>query len=233
MKDMDVNTNSQGCETEENRIPSLANFEICRGEIEELFEEYGSVLAPRIVEYEVEQCEFPVEVLNEIRAIYAHLYRASVASNESDITGNVKKAKSHSKRAVLDCYKYLCVTYDNRFHEFFKKFGYINWTKSNLSADVVAIDNKRRQAVETLRKAKVKESTEKSSGDEVCDPNEDYRILYRRAHAEYIQLMDMLSKLETKIVDGYSIVSRFPAQWVALLGICGTALGFLLGYILR
>lgn len=232
MSSMDLNRNSQESLAEEDRNPSLDNFKICQKEIEELFEEYGKVLVPRIVEYEVEQCEFPVEVLNEIRAIYAHLYRASVAPKDSDIIGNIEKAKSHSKRAVLDCYKYLCVTYDNRFHEFFRKFGYINWSKSGLLNDMGIIDNKRKNAVATLRKAKEKESTEKLSGHENITPEEDYRLLYKQAHDEYLQLMVLLESLEAKIIDGHTVVSRFPAQWLALAGVCGTILGLVLGYFL-
>lgn len=56
---------------------SLDNLIQNREKLEELLEEYGNTLAPCIVEYEAETCEFPVEILNEIRAIYAHLYRAS------------------------------------------------------------------------------------------------------------------------------------------------------------
>lgn len=232
MSSMDLYRDSQGEHNEETSIPSLDNFKICQKEVEELFAEYGNVLVPRIVEYEVEQCEFPVEVLNEIRAIYAHLYRASIAPKDSDIVGNIKKARSHSKRAVLDCYKYLCVTYDKRYHQFFSKFGYINWSKSNLLNDVGAIDNKRKNAVDTLRRAKEKESTEKLSGYENIAPEEDYRLLYKQAHSEYLQLMVMLEELETKIIAGHTVVSRFPAHWIAIIGVCGAILGFALGFFL-
>lgn len=209
--------------------PDINRLMNCKEDLEELLFEYGNVLAPRIVEYEVERCEFPVEVLNEIRAIYAHIYRATVATVDSDAKGNLHKAKSHSKRAVLDCYKYLCVTYDDRYHEFFKKFSYINWSKSGLIEDVVAIDEKRKTAVDILRKAKTQESTERFSGSK---PTSDYRELYKSAYCEYIELMGMLMVLENKVLDGYTITSKFPAAVVTLVGIIGIAVGICLGLLL-
>lgn len=209
--------------------PSIYNLMECKEDLEELLFEYGNVLAPRIVEYEVERCEFPVEVLNEIRAIYAHIYRASVATAGRDATRNLRKAKSHSKRAVLDCYKYLCVTYDNRYHEFFKKFNYINWTKSELIEDVVAIDKKRKEAVDILRQAKTQESTERFSG---VNPPSDYRQQYKRAYCEYVELMKLLTVLENKILDNYTIVSKFPATAITLAGVAGVTIGVILGLLL-
>lgn len=212
--------------------PNLDNLSYCKQDFEELLQEYGDVLAPRIIEYEVERCEFPVEVLNEIRAIYAHIYRASVASNNQDIEGNIGKAKSHSKRAVLDCYKYLCVTYDRYYHEFFKRFGYINWDKSHLMDEVDAVDKKRTLAVEALKKAKIQESTETTSEISSIDPNQDYRILYAKAYNEYVELATMIRELETAILEKKSIVSRFPAFLVAAIGALGLVAGFILGFIL-
>ena len=211
------------------QMPDFDKLMVCKADLEELLFEYGNVLAPRIVEYEVERCEFPVEVLNEIRAIYAHIYRAAVATVESDAKGNIQKAKSHSKRAVLDCYKYLCVTYDNRYHDFFKKFSYINWSKSGLIEDVVAIDEKRKSAVDVLRKAKTQESTERFSG---ANPASDYRELYKNAYSEYIELMQLIAALENKVLDGYTIVSKFPAAVVTLVGVVGVAIGVICGLFL-
>ena len=215
-----------------SQTPNIDILVDCKSDLESLLFEYGNVLAPRIVEYEVERCEFPVEVLNEIRAIYAHIYRATVATNKTDAEGNLKKAKSHSKRAVLDCYKYLCVTYDNRYHEFFKKFDYINWTKSNLEEDIAALDSQRRAAVDKLKLAKTKESTEQYSGAPSSDSTIDYRDLYKCAYEEYVELMDMVANLENKILGGFDIVSKFPASLITAVGFLGIAVGVFLGIFL-
>lgn len=213
-------------------IPSFKYIEACQDDLQALLLEYGTQLAPRIVEYEVEQCEFPVEVLNEIRSIYAHLYRASVAIDINDAIGNITKAKSHSKRAILDCYKYLCVTYDERYHGFFKKFNYINWSKSGFIKEIGQIDQKRASAVELLRRAKVQESTEAKSGNPDANDTEDYRDLYKKAYEAYYELNQLLLTFEGKIIEGHSIVARFPMQWVLLFGLGGCIVGYILGLLL-
>ena len=207
--------------------PTLENLLVCKQEVEELLEEYGSVLAPRIIEYEVEKCEFPIEVLNEIRAIYAHLYRASVTSRPEDIGENISKAKSHSKRAILDCYKYLCVHYDDYYHQFFKKFGYINWSKSRLNDKIKQIDFQRQHAVEALRLAKLRESTSESARTK----EDDYRNLYQKAYEEYLELVKMTYELEKNIESSPKVVSRFPALAYTMVGVCGIVIGVILGLL--
>lgn len=223
-----------GQKTREAKIekPSFNRLQQCSNDLEELLAEYGSVLSPKIVEYEVEKCEFPVEVLNEIRSIYAHLYRASI-SEGSDVSSNIRKAKSHSKRAILDCYKYLCIAYDDRYHDFFRKFDYINWSKSNLEQKIVEIDKMRSAAVTNLKNAKIRESTEKGSGS--CNQDsgtDDYRSVYKQAYEKYLQLTEMLEELEDTIVNTPTVVSKFPGQWVALIGLGCIILGFFIGYFI-
>ena len=81
---------------------NLQVFQPYLREVEELFNLYANIINPLIIEYEVEKTEFPVEILNEIRAIVSHLVRASVSSDDSEVHENIKKSKSHAKRAILD-----------------------------------------------------------------------------------------------------------------------------------
>lgn len=192
---------------------SLDNLIQNREKLEELLEEYGNTLAPCIVEYEAETCEFPVEILNEIRAIYAHLYRASVSTLETDAQKNVDKALSHSKRAVIDGYKYLCVAYDDRYHNFFNKFKYINWKRSNLMNSIIDIDLKRQEAVSLLKHAKLVESTENGNNES----NEDKcKELYKDAYSSYVELKSLLSDLEIKLAST-SVTTTFPRNLFILI----------------
>lgn len=224
---MDKNAQSHG-----NNIqaPSFEKLGAHKKDIECLFAEYGSVLAPKIVEYEVEQCLFPVEVLNEIRSIYAHLYRASVSERIEDTASNIAKARSHSKRAALDCYKYLCVAYDERYHKFFDRFNYINWDKSGFSEDILGIDRTRQLAVKMLQEAKTRESTEGASGE--GHRSNEYINDYRDAYDKYKALMDMIADLEEKVVNGQSIVSRVPVKLLILLGMGGIIIGLIIGLLI-
>lgn len=225
---MDVDIRRCDNVDEEHEMPSLDKLQQYGSKIEELLGEYGTVLAPKIVEYEVENCEFPIEILNEIRAIYAHLYRASISKSDEDTCSNIDKAKSHSKRAVLDCYKYLCVTYDNRYHEFFKKYSYVDWNRSGLQSDIQMIDEQRAKAVQNLRRAKTLESTEKTSNDSSAD---SYRHLYELSYNDYLRLMQKINELSTKMARNGGIVSKVPYFFICLSVVLGIACLFLLSMI--
>lgn len=225
---MDVDIRRCDSSNEEYTKPSLDKLQKYNSKIEELLEEYGTVLAPKIVEYEVENCEFPIEVLNEIRAIYAHLYRASVSKSDEDTCSNIDKAKSHSKRAVLDCYKYLCVTYDDRYHEFLKRYSYVDWSRSGLQSDIQAIDEQRAKAVHNLRRAKTLESTEKTSNGSSVD---SYRQLYELSYNDYLTLMQKINELSAKMARNGGIVSKIPHFLICLSVVLGVACLFLLSMI--
>lgn len=49
--------------------------------INEVFRIYHEDINPFIVQFEILKNEFPIEIQNEIRAIYGHLVRASIADN--------------------------------------------------------------------------------------------------------------------------------------------------------
>lgn len=42
-----------------------------------------------IVKFESQENIFPIEVLNEIRAIYGHVVRVALADNEQDVSRNI------------------------------------------------------------------------------------------------------------------------------------------------
>lgn len=75
---------------------------------------YRSLIRPYIAALELLDKEFPVEILNEIRAIFQHFARCYNIDSQEDadavIATNTEKAKSHLKRALLDCYKYSCLS---------------------------------------------------------------------------------------------------------------------------
>ena len=112
-------------------------------ELNALLSEYANIVNPLIVEYEVEKNEFPIEMLNEIRAIVGHIVRATATKDDKEISENIRKAHSHVKRATLDGYKYLCVIYDERYWDFFARYDTVDWVDSGLQEDVHSINENR------------------------------------------------------------------------------------------
>lgn len=170
-----------------------------------LCDEYANVISPLIVEYEVEKNEFPIEILNEIRAIVGHVVRAAATKDDTEVSENIKKAHSHAKRATLDGYKYLCVTYDDRYWEFFSRYDNIDWVSSGLQSDVFRINEKRALAVSLLKQAKNSEGLQNDSqranslGEEKLINASSLSAMYQRAYEEYRLLYKMLYELDSKM----------------------------------
>lgn len=87
--------------------PAENSNDVVRNEkIVAIYDAYANVIAPFIVQLEALDGEFPVEILNEIRAIFTHISRCSLAETEVIYQDNIAKAERHVKRAILDCHKY-------------------------------------------------------------------------------------------------------------------------------
>ena len=64
-------------------------------ELEEIYSQYHNSIKIFIGQLEVLQNKFPVEILNEIRAVFSHIAKAYVCENEKVAWENVNKAKGN------------------------------------------------------------------------------------------------------------------------------------------
>ena len=87
-------------------------------ELEEIYSQYHNSIKIFIGQLEVLQNKFPVEILNEIRAVFSHIAKAYVCESEKVAWENVNKAKGHIKRAQLDAYKYMCYAFSKYYIDF-------------------------------------------------------------------------------------------------------------------
>ena len=198
-------------------------------ELNALLSEYANIVNPLIVEYEVEKNEFPIEMLNEIRAIVGHIVRATATKDDKEISENIRKAHSHVKRATLDGYKYLCVIYDERYWDFFARYDTVDWVDSGLQEDVHNINENRRKAVELLRKAKNSEGVENDSQRLSLSAKDHYESMetlskmYKRAYNEYRALFQMLYLLDEKMATLAKQKKLITKRKYGLLSIFGRA----------
>ena len=58
-----------------------------------IYRQYQEIIAHFIVELEVRDKEYPIEIFNEIRSIFTHLSRYKIQGSESD----VMSAENHTK----------------------------------------------------------------------------------------------------------------------------------------
>ena len=76
-----------------------SNFLLAHKEqLDEVFQVYLDDINPFIVQFEILKNEFPIELQNEIRAMYGHLARAAIAATPEEAERNLAKIKSHTKR---------------------------------------------------------------------------------------------------------------------------------------
>lgn len=71
-------------------------------------------IAPFITELEVRDTEYPIEIFNEVRSIFTHLSRYKIQKQAKDLIST----ESHVKRAILDCFKYMCVSMAEEINDF-------------------------------------------------------------------------------------------------------------------
>lgn len=149
-----------------------------------IYETYLSVISPFIIQLEALDGEFPVEILNEIRSIFTHLARCNSTEKEQIYEENIIKAERHVKRAVLDCFKYLCVAYD----EYFRRF-----TKLNRNVDLSFVDNGHFiQKLNSLHNNAVHNKTEAQKNELVAENIEDVFEDYEKAFNSYAAVYNLI-----------------------------------------
>ena len=149
-----------------------------------IYETYLSVISPFIIQLEALDGEFPVEILNEIRSIFTHLARCNSTEKEQIYEENIIKAERHVKRAVLDCFKYLCVAYD----EYFRRF-----TKLNRNVDLSFVDNGYFiQKLNSLHNNAGHNKTEAQKKELVAENIEDVFEDYEKAFNSYAAVYNLI-----------------------------------------
>ena len=190
-------------------------------ELDESFRTYIEDINPFIVKFESQKNEFPIEVLNEIRAIYGHIVRAAMAEDDEDVSRNIGKMKAHSKRALLDCLKYIGIIYHDEYIDFMKRYESVDLTfidNGNFIRDAVKWYN---ESVELWQDAKISE-TSNVSEEVIYDK-------YQDAYEHYVKLHDLLSDAE----EGAAFLQHKATQKELLakksyyIGVAGVVIGVL------
>lgn len=156
--------------------------------LDTVFRMYIEDINPFIVRFEVTKGEFPAEIQNEIRAIYGHLVRASMADTPEQTKSNIEKMKSHSKRALLDCFKYTSILCSDEYDAFMKRYENVDLTyldNGNFLPDAVSCCKSAREA---LKKAKIAEMSNISEND-LFD-------LYQEAYLKFEKLNEKINNAE-------------------------------------
>ena len=177
--------------------------------IKNIYDEYKNTVFPLVAFLEANDAEFPVEILNEVRSIFSHfsrVYDESVTDEEIDC--ELSKAESHLKRAILDCYKYNCIS----LYDFYNRFR----TEYNF-ADLSLIDNGDFLAQITQNFAEGKKRLFEAKTSERKNKHSDE--LYRDFEAAFDLFLKNFNLINSKIALVHK-VSKKP-RWTRFWGTFG------------
>lgn len=144
---------------------------------EKIYWQYQNIIAPFIAELEVRDTEYPIEIFNEIRSVFTHLSRYKLQKSDKDISA----AESHSKRAILDCYKYLCISMEEKVYEFRSEYKDIDLglaDNGKFLPELNRLELKAKKAFKLAKETEVKNE---------IDEDEKYK-LFESAYNEFSEM---------------------------------------------
>lgn len=204
-------------------------------DIDEIFSVYINIINPLIVQYEVLANNFPSEILNEIRAIFTHLGRCTITSDDKVINDNLSKAKGHAKRAALDCYKYNCLAYSDFYSEFMKHYKNVDLSLIDNGKFLPEITKKYFDAQELVMQAKMCETNlvAGATTSEIYEKYENAYLAYNKVYLRLIEVQEVADNFLNRLVDDKEKankrqkVDRFFAVIGVIVGIIGIIIGFI------
>ena len=119
----------------------------------QIYEQYETVIAYFIAELEVRDTEYPIEVFNEIRSMFTHLSRYKLGNSEKDLLS----AERHVKRAILDCFKYMCVSFAEEIKGFRESYRSVDLKIADNGKFLPELDRLENEAKSAYINAKKKE----------------------------------------------------------------------------
>lgn len=143
--------------------------------VAQILQDYNEKIIPLIVLLEVSDGEYPVEILNEIRAMLNHLANLAVMQQAShqQIDEEINKIFSHYKRALFDCYKYLCISEIDKYTLFCKQYKYVDLSLIEDGVFLDKLTSLYKEARDATVDAKRAENNPKITFNKVFDKYED------------------------------------------------------------
>ena len=191
--------------------------------IKDIHKNYIEVICPYILQYELLKNEFPIEILNEIRAVFTHLSKCYLSEDVSIKEKNLLKAEDHIKRAILDCYKYICMIYNDKYVEFEKNYKRIDLSLVDNGEFLPKLLEGRKRAVELMLEAR--ESDLAITSDNEIGIDEAYKK-YEKAFIAYSSVYELINNSYIKLehLKKKAIFKDFITIISFILGIVGITL---------
>ena len=170
-------------------------------EILDVYYQYHTIVKEMVIALEIDDGEYPVEILNEIRAMMNHLAKCYIADDKKPdnyldiISKNIHNAKSHLRRAIFDCYKYGCLSADDFYRRFHESMKNVDLGVIDNGSFVVVLSQKYTKAKALLKGAKIAEQDllDSSIPDSIY---EKYQIAYEAFDAMRVYIEEKMELIE-------------------------------------
>lgn len=180
-----------------------------------IYLQYQNVIDPFIAELEVRDKEYPIEIFNEIRAIFTHLARYKIQKNEKDVLS----AEKHVKRAILDCYKYLCFSIAEQIHKFRIDYRTVDLKLADNGKFLPQLNKLDSLAQKALQKAEIK--------NEVTE--EDLYIYFEDIYNAYSELDKFIENSNEAIA--FASFHSKKNNWITIISIIITIISIVIALV--
>lgn len=225
----------------EKKINGYVLTEQQQERVNAIYKQYLEDIVPLLSNLEVVDSEYPVEIANEIRAIFTHLSRCYSFPTMVDIDAQIKAAERHVKRALLDCYKYTCLSHADSIKSFRNDYHNIDLTLVNSGKFIKILSEKTVSAQEKINKAKRADTYNVVIDDDfdikttdnlfeaycksICD--DDLFSMYQEAYIEYSECVELITNHYDDIEYLVQKAARIDNtnRWGLIVGIIGAVFG--------
>lgn len=226
---------------EPEKISSYVLTEQQQEKVNDIYKKYLEEIVPLLSNLEVVDSEYPVEITNEIRAIFTHLSRCFAFPTKVDIDAQIKAAERHVKRALLDCYKYTCLSHADSIKAFRNDYHNIDLTLVDSGEFIKTLSKKTVSAQEKINNAKRADTYNVVIDDDfdikttdklfesycksICD--DDLFSMYQEAYKEYSECVELINKNYDAIDYLVQKSARIDNtnRWGLIVGIIGAIFG--------
>ena len=164
--------------------------------VNDIYKTYINVVSPYILEYELLGNTFPIEILNEVRAVFTHLSKYYLSDDNSIKEKNISKAEGHIKRSILDCYKYICMAYEDKYTEFKKDYSRVDLSFVDNGDFLPKLLEARKNAINLMKEARKTDLL--ITSDDEAGSDEAY-IKYEKAFVAYSLVYELIDNSYKKM----------------------------------
>jgi len=198
--------------------------------VQNIYRDYIERISRYIVRYEVLANKFPLEILNEIRAVLTHLSKYYLSDDPEIKAKNVSKTEGHIQRAILDCYKYLCMVYEDKLNEFKKDY-------ENVDLSLVA-DGKFLPELLEMHDAATTLIVDARESDLVINSDDETSVTeayekYEKAFVKYSDIYTLITESYTKVetLKRKVVLKKTRESRIGIIGIIVGIAGIIIGIV--